>query len=82
MIRVLFFASVRDRLGVAEEDLADPPATVAALRDRLADRGTPWDTVFAPDERVLVAVNQVMAADDAKIVDGDEIGFFPPVTGG
>ena len=82
MIRVLFFASVRDRLGVAEEELAETPATVAALRERLADRGAPWEAVFAPGERVLAAVNQVMAADDAEIADGDEIGFFPPVTGG
>ena len=82
MIRVLFFASVRDRLGVAEQELAERPPTVAVLRERLAARGAPWDAVFGSGTGVLAAVNQVMAADDTPIADGDEIGFFPPVTGG
>lgn len=82
MIRVLFFASVRDRLGVAEERLADVPADVATLRAQLAARGAPWDAVLGPDQPVLAAVNHGIAAADAPISDGDEIGFFPPVTGG
>jgi molybdopterin synthase sulfur carrier subunit len=82
MIRVLFFASVRDRLGVAEERLADVPSSIATLREQLASRGSPWDAVLGPDQHVLAAVNQDMAGADAPISDGDEIGFFPPVTGG
>ena len=82
MIRVLFFASVRDRLGVAEERLAEAPGNVGLLRAGLAARGAPWDEVLGADQRVLAAVNQTMATDDAPIADGDEIGFFPPVTGG
>jgi len=82
MIRVLFFASVRDRLGVADESLTETPANVAALRANLAARGAPWDEVLGADQRVLAAVNQTMATDDSPLSDGDEVGFFPPVTGG
>lgn len=83
MIRVLFFASVRDRLGVAEETLESPPPdTVAALREFLAARGGPWGAVFGSEQRVLAAVNQEMANPETSLADGDEVGFFPPVTGG
>lgn len=82
MIRILFFASVRDRLGVAEETLENPPDTVAALRDLLAARGGPWGAVLGSEQRVLAAVNQEMADPDTSLTDGDEVGFFPPVTGG
>lgn len=82
MIRILFFASVRDRLGMAEETLESTPATVADLRERLAARGGSWDTVFGSEQRVLAAVNQEMANPETSLNDGDEVGFFPPVTGG
>jgi molybdopterin synthase sulfur carrier subunit len=82
MIRVLFFASVRDRLGVAEVTLDETPATVAALRETLAARGAEWAASLGPTRQVLAAVNQAMAGDDQPLADGDEVGFFPPVTGG
>ncbi len=82
MIRVLYFASLRERLGREKETLGEAPATVAALREELAARGGVWGEVFADDQRVLAAVNQEMAAAEHALVDGDEVGFFPPVTGG
>ncbi|HHH13820.1 MAG TPA: molybdopterin converting factor subunit 1 [Thiolapillus brandeum] len=84
MIRLLYFASLRDRLGVEREELALPEEVknVAALRCYLAARGAPWNRVFDEEETVLAAVNQEMAQDDTPVRDGDEVGFFPPVTGG
>lgn len=82
MIKVLYFASLRERLGLADETLDEHPATLAGLRDALAARGEPWREVFAGDMRVLAAVNQQMVGDDGLVNDGDEVGFFPPVTGG
>ncbi len=82
MIRVRYFASLRERLGTADETLSEWPGTVGQLRDRLAARGGPWGEVFADGRPVLAAVNQEMAGPDQRIGDGDEVGFFPPVTGG
>ena len=82
MIRILYFASLRERLGSDGETLSDPPGSVAALRATLAERGGDWQRAFAGDQRVLAAVNQEMADDATVLKDGDEIGFFPPVTGG
>ncbi len=82
MIKVLYFASLRERLGRADETLDDHPPTLAGLRAALAARGDTWHEVFAGEQQVLVAVNQEMAAADSVINDGDEVGFFPPVTGG
>ena len=82
MIRVLYFASLRERLGLGDETLQANPATVAGLREALAARGDAWHEVFAGAQRVLVAVNQEMAGEDHALEDGDEVGFFPPVPGG
>ena len=82
MIRILYFASLRERLGSAEETLQEFPATLAALRAQLAARGGVWDEVFADEQRVLAAVNQEMVPAEQVLKAGDEIGFFPPVTGG
>lgn len=80
MIRVLYFARLRDRLGVAEEQLETFPPTLGALREQLAARGGDWGEAFS--DRVLTAVNQEMAGPETPLADGDEVGFFPPVTGG
>jgi molybdopterin synthase sulfur carrier subunit len=82
MIRILFFASIRDRLGVAETSIDTVPATVGDLREQLAARGAEWADVLGTDNQVLAAVNQAMSGPDAGLADGDEVGFFPPVTGG
>ena len=82
MVKLLYFASLRETLGVAGED-ADTSACadIRALRAQLAARGGAWN-VFATSKSLRVAVNQVMAGADAAVKDGDEVAFFPPVTGG
>jgi len=82
MIRIMYFASLRERLGSAEETLQEFPTTLDGLRAELAARGGVWGEVFADEQRVLAAVNQEMASTGQALRSGDEIGFFPPVTGG
>jgi len=81
--RVLYFASLRETLGRAEEMVEAPAevSSVAALQRFLAERGT-GVPALVPGRNVRAAVNQVMVKDDVAIADGDEVAFFPPVTGG
>ena len=83
MIKLLYFASLRETLGVASE-AAELPAgvdTTGALRAHLAARGGVWE-VFATSKSLRAAVNQAMVGPDAAVANGDEVAFFPPVTGG
>ena len=82
-VKVLFFAGLREALGVGSESLALPVAvgSVGALRDYLAARGGPW-AVLATTKNLRAAVNQQMVGPDAPVQEGDEVAFFPPVTGG
>lgn len=83
MITVKFFASLREKLAVdhLELNVAGSAATVAQLQAELCDRGATWrDALSGP--QVLTAVNQAMAKPDHLLQDGDEVAFFPPVTGG
>lgn len=84
MIRVLLFASVRDRVGVSQVDVEtrDAGEDVASLRRHLAARGGAWAEIFGENDRLLVAINQEMVPMHTVIDDGDEVAFFPPVTGG
>ena len=83
-VTLLFFASLREQLGRPREDLELPASvtTVAALRGHLRARGGAWDHVFAPNRPIRAAVNHDMVQPAAAIKAGDEIAFFPPVTGG
>jgi molybdopterin synthase sulfur carrier subunit len=83
-IKVLFFANLREQLGTGVEvvDLPDSASTVAGLRLHLMRRGGPWQQVLGDMKVVRVAVNQDMAAAGAPLNPGDEVAFFPPVTGG
>ena len=82
-VKILFFAGLREALGTGSESLAVPAgvATVGALRDHLAARGEPWSALVTT-KNLRVAVNQQMVGPDASIKAGDEVAFFPPVTGG
>jgi len=82
-IKVLFFAGLREALGTGSESLALPAGvgTVGALRDQLAARGESW-LALATTKNLRVAVNQQMVGLDAAVKPGDEVAFFPPVTGG
>lgn len=82
-VHIFYFAGLRETLGLGAEELSLPPevATVAALRDFLAARGEAWQRL-AGMKNLKAAVNQSMASGEAAIKDGDEVAFFPPVTGG
>lgn len=84
MIDILYFARLRERLGVARERLPLPAEVgcIADLLSHLSARGEPWTSALAADSAVLTAVNQELARADTPIADGDEIALFPPVTGG
>ena len=84
MLRILYFASLRERLESEGESLARPASvvTVDQLRAHLQNRGGIWAEAFAPDERLLHAVNQELVRPETEIGDEDEVAFFPPVTGG
>jgi molybdopterin converting factor subunit 1 len=83
-MKVLYFASLKVKTKVAQEDLALPSdvKTVADLVDWLKQRSPGHAEALADLRTVRVAVNQEHAGFDAPVSDGDEIAFFPPVTGG
>jgi len=83
-VRVLFFASLREQLGRSQEDveLAAGMDSVEKLRKHLLARGGAFEKAFATKALVRCAVNQEMVQDGAPIKAGDEVAFFPPVTGG
>ncbi|HZD27015.1 MAG TPA: molybdopterin converting factor subunit 1 [Alphaproteobacteria bacterium] len=83
-MKVLYFAWLKSRTGVAEEEL-EPPAgvdTVGALIDWLRERSPGHAEAFADLRVVRCAVNQDYAGPEAPVTAGDEVAFFPPVTGG
>ncbi|HEU4644940.1 MAG TPA: molybdopterin converting factor subunit 1 [Burkholderiales bacterium] len=83
-VKLLYFAALREQLGTAGEALELPAGvgTVAALRSHLRGRGGAWELALADSKLVRTAVNQDMAPPSAPIKAGDEVAFFPPVTGG
>lgn len=82
MIRVLFFASLREQLDCTEVALAPECCeTLAELREHLAGRGDRWRRALA-DPSLQMALNREVATADAAVASGDEVAFFPPVTGG
>ena len=81
-VKVLYFAGLREQLGTSSEDLELPPTTVAGLRSQLMARGGAWQSALAQGRALRVAVNQEMAQPGTPVKAGDEIAFFPPVTGG
>lgn len=84
MVKLLFFARLREDLGTAGEDIHLPEHvnTVEALRQHLMTRGDSWSAALAPHKALRVSVNQEMAKADTPVRAGDEVAFFPPVTGG
>ena len=84
MVRLLYFARLREDLGCAEETIELPPGvdTVAGLRAHLMARGVTWKQALAHGRGPQVAVNQDMGHPGTPVKAGDEVAFFPPVTGG
>ncbi len=82
MIKVVFFAALREQLNCSELSLnSENLATVADLKTELANKNEKWQQVFA-NNALLSAVNHDMVSGEQVIKSGDEIAFFPPVTGG
>ncbi|QJR15069.1 molybdopterin converting factor subunit 1 [Usitatibacter palustris] len=84
MVTLLYFASLRESLACSREQVALPSGspTVAALLEQLRSRDARWSEAFAPGKNFRIAVNQQMANATTALKTGDEIAFFPPVTGG
>jgi molybdopterin synthase sulfur carrier subunit len=83
-VTVLYFAWLRERTGTPEERIDLPPGceTVGALVAWLSTRSPAHASAFAAPNQVRAAVNQVFAQPGTPIAPGDELAFFPPVTGG
>jgi molybdopterin synthase sulfur carrier subunit len=84
VITLVYLARLREALGAAVEkvELPGDVGTVAALLAWLRTRGGAWAAELAPGRAVRVAVNYDMARADTPVRAGDEVAFFPPVTGG
>ena len=84
MVTLLYFASLREMLDCAREEvaLASASTTVGDVVERLRTRDGCWSEAFAPGRAWRVAVNQEMADLATPLKPGDEVAFFPPVTGG
>lgn len=83
-VQVLYFAWLRERVGVEAETVSLPEGTttVAALVAQLRGRSARHEAAFASGASIRCAVNQDFAAPEARVAPGDEVAFFPPVTGG
>jgi molybdopterin synthase sulfur carrier subunit len=84
MVTILYFARLKEALGTGREELALPQgvANLGGLRESLAGRGGAWARELSESKSIKAAVNQEIARPDTPLRDGDEVAFFPPVTGG
>lgn len=82
-VKVVFFARIREALGVDQLDLGieTEQPVVQDVLSLLVSRGEPWQQALSSGQ-LLVAVNQEMTQLDQPLLEGDEVAFFPPVTGG
>jgi molybdopterin converting factor subunit 1 len=83
-LTILYFAWLREQIGTSRRELPLPEGVtnVGGLMDWLTKTSADHATAFAPNRKVRCAVNQEFAGPDTPVAPGDEIGFFPPVTGG
>ncbi|WP_159821591.1 molybdopterin converting factor subunit 1 [Colwellia sp. 20A7] len=82
MIKIVFFAALREQLNCSELSInIQGLTTVADVKKQLANTDEQWQQIFANDS-LLSAVNHDMVSDEQTIKSGDEVAFFPPVTGG
>lgn len=83
-MKVLYFAWVRERIGVAEEDVSPPDdvTTVAGLIDWLAERSDGHAAAFVDRAKLRAAVDQAFVPLDTAVAGAREVAIFPPVTGG
>ena len=81
MIKVLFFAQTRELVGVDSLEVEATFTTAEQLRQHLSETNNKWALALQAG-KLLVAINQTISPLSAEITDGDEVAFFPPVTGG
>ena len=83
-LELKFFASLREGLRLAGENISIPAEvkTISDLRHYLAQRGNPWAEVLGEAKVIRCALNHEMVSDSTLLVEGAEVAFFPPVTGG
>ena len=84
IIKLLYFARLRENLGVASEQIELPTSVqdVSGLLGWLRKRGGNWEAELGAGRPVLIAVNQNMVQPQHPLHSGDEVALFPPVTGG
>jgi sulfur-carrier protein len=82
MITVLYFAWVRERIGLPREEVSTTAATVADLVAELSAREDRYALAFSDRAALRVAVDQVLTTFDAPLAGVREVAFFPPMTGG
>lgn len=80
-MKVLFFGQLREMLQTTSLEFTGEVTTVLELRQVLQGKAPLWRESLAA-ELTLVAVNQTLASDTTQLNEGDEVAFFPPVTGG
>lgn len=82
MIKVLFFAQLREQLNCDRVDVECASSlSLSSLRERLVETNPQWKAFLASDT-ILFSVNQTIVKASHIVQDGDEVAFFPPVTGG
>ena len=81
MLNVLFFAQTRELIGEDSIQLEGDFATAEAVREHLSQKGDRWALALEKG-KLLVAINQTLMPSESAVKNGDEIAFFPPVTGG
>ena len=84
MITVLYFARLKESLNYSTEEIDLPVdvSSIVALKLYLAKRGEAWANLFNGQQTIRAAINHALVENDAVIKNGDEVAFFPPVTGG
>lgn len=83
-IKILYFARLKEAVNYSSEDIDLPETikTITALKNYLSQRGEIWANLFNGKQVVRAAINHALVDDLANIQMGDEVAFFPPVTGG
>lgn len=81
-VQIRYFASLRETIGLSQETVETLAVDLFALRNELLARGERYKACLANDRPVRMALNHIMVQGNAELVEGCEVGFFPPVTGG
>ena len=83
-IKILYFARIKESVNYSTEDIVLPAdvSNINTLKNYLAGRGEVWADLFNGKQTIRAAINHELVDDMMEINDGDEVAFFPPVTGG